>query len=89
MMAALIFSRRKMLSKVRVTELVPAPDEPVIAMMGWRSDMGISSVAEQAALGEQRRGLPARGFVVVALDALDLVASSRRPGRCAGAASSA
>jgi hypothetical protein len=24
---------------VRVTEVVPAPDEPVMAMMGWRSDM--------------------------------------------------
>jgi hypothetical protein len=39
MMAAFTFSRRKMFSKVRVTEVVPAPDEPVIAMMGWRSDM--------------------------------------------------
>jgi hypothetical protein len=28
-----------MFSKVRVTEVVPAPEEPVIAMMGWRSDM--------------------------------------------------
>jgi hypothetical protein len=37
--AALTFSRRKMFSKVRVTEVVPAPDEPVMAMMGWRSDM--------------------------------------------------
>jgi hypothetical protein len=25
---------------VRVTVEVPAPLEPVIAMMGWRSDMG-------------------------------------------------
>jgi hypothetical protein len=40
MMAARTFSRRNMLEKVRVTVLVPAPDEPVIAMMGWRSDMG-------------------------------------------------
>ena len=39
MMAAFTFSRRKMFSKVRVTEVVPAPDEPVMAMMGWRSDM--------------------------------------------------
>jgi hypothetical protein len=43
MMAAFTFSRRKMFSKVRVTEVVPAPDEPVIAMMGWRSDMVESS----------------------------------------------
>jgi hypothetical protein len=28
-----------MLSKVRVTDVVPAPDEPVMAMMGCRSDM--------------------------------------------------
>jgi hypothetical protein len=28
-----------MASKVRVTEVVPAPLEPVMAMMGWRSDM--------------------------------------------------
>jgi hypothetical protein len=28
-----------MFSKVRVTDVVPAPDEPVMAMMGWRSDM--------------------------------------------------
>jgi hypothetical protein len=39
MTAALTFSRRKMFSKVRVTEVVPAPDEPVMAMMGWRWDM--------------------------------------------------
>ena len=32
--AAFTPSRRKMLSKVRVTEVVPAPDDPVIAMMG-------------------------------------------------------
>jgi hypothetical protein len=31
-----------MLSKVRVTEVVPAPEEPVMAMMGWRSDTGVS-----------------------------------------------
>jgi hypothetical protein len=34
MTAALTFSRRKMFSKVRVTDEVPAPDEPVMAMMG-------------------------------------------------------
>jgi hypothetical protein len=42
MMAAFTPSRRKMFSKVRVTEVVPAPDEPVMAMMGWRSDMVVS-----------------------------------------------
>jgi hypothetical protein len=39
-MAASTPSRRKMCSKVRVTEVVPAPDEPVIAMMGCLADMG-------------------------------------------------
>ena len=34
MMAAVTFSLRKIFSNVRVTEVVPAPDEPVIAMMG-------------------------------------------------------
>ena len=29
-----VLARRKMFSKVRVTEVVPAPDEPVMAMMG-------------------------------------------------------
>jgi hypothetical protein len=33
-----------MFSNVRVTEVVPAPLEPVMAMMGWRSDMGSSSI---------------------------------------------
>jgi hypothetical protein len=31
-----------MFEKVRVTVDVPAPLEPVMAMMGWRSDMEIS-----------------------------------------------
>jgi hypothetical protein len=33
-MAAFTPSRRKMLANVRVTVDVPAPDEPVMAMMG-------------------------------------------------------
>ena len=63
MIAALTPSRRKMFSKVRVTEVVPAPDEPVMAMMGCLfghggllgRDVVRRVVAEQAALGEQRR----------------------------------
>jgi hypothetical protein len=31
-----------MFEKVRVTVDVPAPLEPVMAMMGWRSDIWIS-----------------------------------------------
>ncbi|GLI94990.1 hypothetical protein LMG27198_39820 [Methylocystis echinoides] len=33
-------SRRKICSNVALTELVPAPDEPVIEMMGCFTDMG-------------------------------------------------
>ncbi len=33
-------SRRKICSKVALTELVPAPDDPVIEMMGCLTDMG-------------------------------------------------
>ncbi len=43
MTAALTFSRRKMFSKVRVTEVVPAPEDPVIAMIGCFSDMALAS----------------------------------------------
>ena len=38
-MAALIFSRVKIHWNVRVTEVVPAPDEPVTAMIGCLVDM--------------------------------------------------
>jgi hypothetical protein len=31
-----------MFENVRVTEVVPAPEEPVIAMIGWSSDMIVS-----------------------------------------------
>jgi hypothetical protein len=33
-----------MFSKVRVTEVVPAPDDPVIAMMGCWVDLMVISV---------------------------------------------
>src|SRR5437763_4608487 len=64
-----------MFSKVRVTDVVPAPDEPVMAMMGCFCDTAMplgSSVAEQAALGEQRGRPVAAGLPVVALDAFHL-----------------
>ena len=38
-MRASIFSRRKISSKMRLTEVVPAPEEPVIEMMGCLADM--------------------------------------------------
>ena len=40
MIAALTPSRLKMFSKVRVTDVVPAPDDPVMEMMGCLADMG-------------------------------------------------
>jgi hypothetical protein len=40
MIAALRLSRRKMCWKARVTEVVPAPEEPVIAMTGFLIDIG-------------------------------------------------
>jgi hypothetical protein len=44
-----------MFSKVRVTEVVPAPEEPVMAMMGWRCDM--ASRTEDSVVS----GLPDQG----------------------------
>jgi hypothetical protein len=38
-MAALIFSRRKIFSKARLTNVVPAPEEPVTAMIGCGIDI--------------------------------------------------
>src|SRR5581483_2653158 len=75
---ARIFSRRKMCSKVRMTEVVPAPEEPVTAMMGWRADMSISALSdpggEQAACAEERRlELEFVVIAVIALDSFDLV----------------
>ena len=43
MKAASIFSRRKICSKMRFTEVVPAPEEPVIEMIGCLADIGFSS----------------------------------------------
>src|SRR5512134_805638 len=80
MIAASTDSRRKIFSKVRVTEVVPAPEEPVMAMMGCLMDMAVSSgvdrIAEEPALLEERQVLArvARILRVVALDALDFLA---------------
>ena len=53
----LIFSRRKICSKVRLTDVVPAPEEPVITMMGCSIDIlpgskVRSSPAQEAASGK-------------------------------------
>mmetsp|Transcript_38700 Transcript_38700/g.90534 ORF Transcript_38700/g.90534 Transcript_38700/m.90534 type:complete len:397 (+) Transcript_38700:1162-2352(+) len=78
MTAAVTFSRRKMFSNVRVTDEVPAPLLPVMAMIGYLWLMAFSdgsgSGSEQAALGKQGwRCCAWPGFAVVALDELDLV----------------
>ena len=39
MKAASMFSRRKISSKMRLTEVVPAPDDPVMVMMGCLADI--------------------------------------------------
>src|SRR6516225_8182919 len=65
-----------MFSKVRVTDVVPAPEEPVIAIMGWRSDMTEASkrCAEQSALVKQRiREIAPVWIEVKAFDSLNFV----------------
>ncbi len=81
MMAAFTPSRRKMFSKVRVTDVVPAPDEPVMAMMGWRSDMvrprdlkmGLINRETGCAVATGALELDLDRLGVVTLDALDLI----------------
>src|ERR1700682_2270658 len=84
MTSALMPSRRKMCAKAFITVVVPAPEEPVTAMTGWRADMvtatrsGARFGPEQRAFVEQRRGIRSVGAAVelgvIALDALDFVA---------------
>src|SRR5271156_4880833 len=77
-------SRRKIELNVRVTDVVPAPEEPVTAMMGCLADMigplGPFTLDEKRALLEQRRAVDAVQPLVVlqmiALDALDLRAAA-------------
>src|SRR5262245_46520411 len=79
MKAASIFSRRKICSKMRLTEVVPAPEEPVIEMMGCLADMRLSpsSRPEEAAIAEQRRTLADRARSgMVARDAFDFLRRS-------------
>src|ERR1700689_1545421 len=57
MKAAPTSSRRKMCSKVRRTEVVPAPDEPVTEMMGCFADIASPSEPHQTAAAEKRRML--------------------------------
>src|SRR5262245_26965939 len=87
-MAALIFSRRKICSKVRVTEVVPAPDEPVHAMTGCLADMlvlrrpgSVHFRLEQTPRVEERRAVAAlRTLAVITLDQLDFQACAEHDG---------
>ena len=93
-MAARTPSRRRICSMVRVTEVVPAPDEPVIAMIGCWAVMSAVDVREpvERALPEQR-GVEDRGATSCPTDdrarlgqRVGIVAGARRPARSAGAA---
>src|SRR6266481_4982127 len=92
MKATAMFSRRKICANVSLTEVVPAPDEPVTDMMGCLSDISAPTrlSAEQAALSEQRRtcAMTVRVRVVAGqqLDLLDRAEDQRHafmqgPGR--------
>jgi hypothetical protein len=50
-MTALMRSRRKIQLKVRETDVVPAPDDPVTAMTGCFADMMASRAARLEVLG--------------------------------------
>src|ERR1700710_321727 len=84
MSCASIFSRRKMFTKLDITVVVPAPEEPVTAMTGCCVDMarfsssGARFGTKQRALVEQRRDerfvLAFVEFAVIAFDAFDFAA---------------
>src|SRR6185295_12010280 len=76
MNAAATRSRRKIWSNVRMTEVVPAPDEPNTAMMGCVADMAapprLRGTPQDVARAEQGRFIfETVVLAVVALDALD------------------
>src|ERR671910_3241666 len=62
MMAAVICSRRKICWKVWRTVVVPAPDDPVMAMMGCLTDIGSHSPVSAGRDPEQRAGVEQRRF---------------------------
>src|SRR5215213_10172875 len=79
--AALRFSRRKMCSKLCMTVVVPAPEDPVTATIGCLMDMCSGLCPEKRALAEQWREIwlvgARREFGVIALDTLDLIARAQ------------
>src|SRR6185369_6885379 len=77
MKAAVSCSRRKICSNVRMTEVVPAPDEPVTAMMGCIADMRalprLRGAPQNVAAAEQGRFVfEIVVLAVIAFDTLDL-----------------
>src|SRR5208337_4839281 len=81
-----IFSRRKIWSNVFLTDVVPAPEEPVIAMMGCLIDILVGSVlrslsAEETAFPEKRSALSGVAFAVVEADSFHLVLRAEDQGR--------
>src|SRR5690242_3012947 len=87
MKAAEIPSRRKICSKVRRTDVVPAPDDPVTEIMGCLTDTTrhprskLSFSDEQPALPKQRRCFGRRRAAeVIALDPFHLPACSENEG---------
>src|SRR5688572_23412277 len=78
MKAAFTPSRRKICANVRMTDVVPAPDEPVIEMIGCLRDIPLpfsaGCGAEQATFAVERRIVRVVVvLLVVALDQLYLV----------------
>src|ERR1700730_16740288 len=78
MICALMPSRRKMCAKLFITVVVPAPDDPVTAMMGCLADMSKPRLgSEHRAFVEQRRDVrtvDAAGVLgVIAFDTFDFV----------------
>src|SRR5260370_42659361 len=81
MICALRPSRRKMCAKLFITVVVPAPDDPVTAMMGCWVDMSKPRLgSEHRALVEERRDIGAvrtTGVLgVVAFNTFDFVAGA-------------
>src|ERR1017187_1150869 len=71
-----MFSRWKIVSKVRRTDVVPAPEEPVMEIIGCATDM---SAPEEAASAEERRALADRvRFKMVAIEPRDFFARSEQ-----------
>src|SRR3977135_3455779 len=82
MICALMASRRKICAKLFITVVVPAPDDPVTAMMGCWVDISKPRLgSKHRALVEERRDKrtvrAADMLSVIAFDTLDFVAGAQ------------